>query len=546
MGGAFGRSSSACSAPEISRQISGRRAKHGSLTGNEIKRGLDMGKRASSFLQGLSVGAALGRQFAGAWQEGQLRDDLANASQTHQVTEQVSGDDARANIEANFVPQEGGPQTAAEFIQQTPGVADTVANQKAAHLVAGKAYDSPSAAATAARGLNMRAMSDTYARHGHPDAAARLDERADRMMDAEQRRSESEELKRALSGSRTAASEPLRASIATGSAITGASHVPEIQSPGSAAPSATAGPAAKPDPKFEYSFDSYLKNVAPGALQTLVKQGRLDEAKKFADFVESEEGKAYAVAWINGVRRNAVGDSLGALRAFERLYNSQGFNDGLTVKMTPLDGGKRYRIDQIDADGNVLGGQEGTTDDLAHAAANALSPMSAVKFYAERERASQKETAMQAREDAREDRRDARLAARLSSQQERGTGSGRLSLAQERSNAEIDAAREAVAGLSPEEIRKRTAKTTDTGRENPHYDPAIARSANLASRRKVGDDPLFDQRSQGQQPASPAYDRADVTKRFRGDRSMDGYTLGRDTPDGVEVLQKGKVVGHYR
>lgn len=473
-----------------------------------------MGKRATSFLQGLSVGAALGRQFAGAWQEGQLRDDLANASQSNQVTEQVSGNDARANIEANFVPQEGGPQTAAEFIQQTPGVADVVSKQEAGFTTGGKAYDTPNAAATAARGLNMRAMSDTYARHGHPDAAARLDERADRMMDAEQRRTESEELKRALSGS----------------------------------PSATVGDAAKPEPKFEYSYDEYIKRVAPGALQTMVKQGRLDEARKFSEFVESEEGKTYATKWIAGVRRNAVGDSLGALKEFEKLYNSQGFNDGLTVKMTPLDGGKRYRIDQIDAAGNVLGGQEGSTDELAHGAANALSPASAVKFYVERDKAATKEAGIVARDEAREDRRDSRLAARLTAQQERGSGAGGLTLPQQRSNAEIDAAREAVAGLSPDEIRKRTAKQTDTGRENPSYDPALARAANLAGRRKVGDDPHFDQRSQGraQQPAPPAYDRADVTKRFRQDQGMESYTLGRDTPKGVEVLQKGKVVGHYR
>lgn len=136
---------------------------------------------------------------------------------------------------------------------------------------------------------------------------------------------------------------------------------------------------------------------------------------------------------------------------------------------------------------------------------------------------------------------DARAQQRL----EAGDRPKGLTPTQERSNAEIDAAREAVAGLSPEEIKKLTTKAMDSGRDNPHYDNRIAQATRLAGRRKVGDDPWFDKR-EGQQPAAPTIDRADVAKRFRSDRAMDSYTLGRDTPDGVEVLQKGKVVGHYR
>jgi hypothetical protein len=98
--------------------------------------------------------------------------------------------------------------------------------------------------------------------------------------------------------------------------------------------------------------------------------------------------------------------------------------------------------------------------------------------------------------------------------------------------------------MDPAEIRRLTAKTTNTGRENPDYRPELERAASLAGRRKVGADDLFDQR-QGAQPASaPAV--SDVAKRFHSDRGMDGYTLGKETPSGVEVLQKGRVVGHYR
>lgn len=119
-----------------------------------------------------------------------------------------------------------------------------------------------------------------------------------------------------------------------------------------------------------------------------------------------------------------------------------------------------------------------------------------------------------------------------------------LSLSQQRSNAEIDAARETVAGLTPEEIRLRTAKTTDTGRENPNYDPTLARSATLAGRRKIGTDQTFDNRTQqaAPPPAAPT-----VTSRFQADPAMKAYKLGAQTPNGFEVKDSaGKVVGYYR
>ena len=100
------------------------------------------------------------------------------------------------------------------------------------------------------------------------------------------------------------------------------------------------------------------------------------------------------------------------------------------------------------------------------------------------------------------------------------------------------------------EIRKRTAKTTDTGRENPDYDPTLAKAASLAGRRKIGGDDVFDQQrgqKEAQQPQpSQVRNREAIAKEFRSDRKMDSYRLGRDTQQGVEVLDKqGRVVGHY-
>ena len=134
-----------------------------------------MGNGTRGFAAGFAIGANLGRNMAKDWKEAQLQDELGQAAKTNQVSEQVSGDAARANIEANFVPQEGGPQTAAEFIAQTPGVADVVSGQKAGYAVGSKTYDTADAAGVAARGLNLKEMSKVYAQNGRPEDAARLE-----------------------------------------------------------------------------------------------------------------------------------------------------------------------------------------------------------------------------------------------------------------------------------------------------------------------------------------------------------------------------------
>lgn len=118
-----------------------------------------------------------------------------------------------------------------------------------------------------------------------------------------------------------------------------------------------------------------------------------------------------------------------------------------------------------------------------------------------------------------------------------------LTLPQTRSNFEIDAARERVAGMDPAEIKRRTANYTATGRENPDFDPTLAKAVSLANRRKYGADDHFDQREQAQQPAGTD---GDVVTRFRGDKAMQGYKLGKQTDRGHEVLDgAGKVIGHW-
>lgn len=120
----------------------------------------------------------------------------------------------------------------------------------------------------------------------------------------------------------------------------------------------------------------------------------------------------------------------------------------------------------------------------------------------------------------------------------------RLTLAQMRTNREIHAARQKIAGLSPEEIQRKTAKQTNTGRENPDFDPALERAVSLAGRRKIGVDDEFDQRQAQAPTAQPA---GDVVTRFTADPAMKNHRLGQQTDLGTEVFDaSGKLIGHYR
>ncbi|MBU1363792.1 MAG: hypothetical protein KKE51_08220 [Gammaproteobacteria bacterium] len=135
---------------------------------------------------------------------------------------------------------------------------------------------------------------------------------------------------------------------------------------------------------------------------------------------------------------------------------------------------------------------------------------------------------------------------RIAEQRTQDAGT-RLTLPQRRSNFEITAARKAVAGLTPDEIKHKTANYTATGRENPDYDPTLAKAVSLAGRRMYGDDAEFDQRQQKEQAQQPDGNDGDVTTRFRADAGMKGHTMGKQTDHGTEVLDaSGKLIGHYK
>lgn len=138
-----------------------------------------------------------------------------------------------------------------------------------------------------------------------------------------------------------------------------------------------------------------------------------------------------------------------------------------------------------------------------------------------------------------------------------GTGAGsRLTLPQESSNQQVEISRQKIAGMSPEEIRRKTSKATDTGRENPDYDPTLAQHLRLANKRKYGADPWYDNQGQPQQQTPAQPQAGSLQSKFSNDPSMSGNRIGDrlvtyrnaagQTVQGYEVHDaSGRVIGHY-
>lgn len=527
---------------------------------------------AAAFISGLAGGMALGQKWKESSERSALRKDLADVSNVRE-TAVASGDEAqkagmdaynmalsaaatpeeRARVEQDFKPT----LSALESRKASPAaIAYSVGTGQNFRQQA-EPFDPNQLA-----GAKTQARADIYSRHGREDDAARV-------LTNEQRR-------RALADDaavRDAFNPHSNANMLANSPTDLADAIH-----GNAVPTSTSGPAsviAKTGiPGARNELDWYLKEQAPKITQALLRGGHVEQAKQFTNFLESREGYAYAKSYTAGLRRWAVGDNEGAIRHFEKLYNDDMYPDGRKVKLTPLEG-DQLRIDQVDAEGKVLNSKTGSLADLTKQAALMLNPMQAVQFIAQQnakregeaatlDRQMQLEQMRQQGREVAEDRRDARLVKQIEAANARHAQGGGLTAAQQRSNFEIDAAREMVAGLSDDDIRQRTAPTTATGRENPLFDPALARAAKLASRRKIGDDPDFDARTGRQSeppvaspqpaPAKPA-GGDDIAKRFRANRQFDSYKLGKPATvttkdgrqvNGVEVLDKnGKVVGYF-
>lgn len=424
----------------------------------------------------------------------------------------------------------------------------------------GKTYEQP-LTPEQERSARLRAQADVIGKTD-PASAARLRAAGIEIDAAERKVADEAELRQAL----RPRNDALRSSAGSGADLGGASAVPlhtdtagqKAVAADNLSPASQARQGVRKVQGFRDPLEHYINDTMPKIVTTLIKQGQLDHAQRYLDFLQSQQGHLYAKIYTSGLRKFAVGDNEGALADFQDLYNRDDlYPDGRNVKLIAMDGGQ-MRIDQFDAEGKLLGSRTGKIADLTQQAALALNPLQAVQFMAKEQakrdseaalldRQTQLETLRQQGRETAEDRRDARLVQTLESRERAAANRSRggLTAAQERSNAEIDAARERITGMSPEEIRKRTAKQTDTGRENEFYDPSLARAASLASRRKIGQDDVFDSRENT--PKSQAFDMDDLRKRFRSDGAMNNYSLGEYVPGkGAKVMQKGRQIGWYQ
>lgn len=133
----------------------------------------------------------------------------------------------------------------------------------------------------------------------------------------------------------------------------------------------------------------------------------------------------------------------------------------------------------------------------------------------------------------------------------RGGNSDGLTTPQQRANEEIDAARQALSGMSRDEVLRKTQPATATGRNNPDYDPQLAGQWRLANRKKYGPDEQFDKYTAEKSGSitaelQRAKQQTEITRRLSADPAMRGMRAGKMTPQGVEVLDaSGRLVGHY-
>lgn len=337
--------------------------------------------------------------------------------------------------------------------------------------------------------------------------------------------------------------------------------------------------------------------------QNAVAQQGIGLTKVRQQQADDDAVRQHLSGWKAGRDKIAAGDYGPLLDGIESQYNKQAgpFADGATV--VPQSTPQGLVLNHLDKDGNPLGATRPLTPDMAVKLYDEgmkmqfkfLSPAmydkaeraAADQAKADADRTSREKIAAghdearaygaDVRADATTEAADIRAkAARdaAATRAARPAGPKGLTLAQERANAEIEAARTALDGMDEAEIKRRTARATNTGRENPDFDPNLARQMTLAGRRMVGKDDRFDSQ-RGGRPAPDTFAGktvADMTdeqlqrfsglagadgkakivaeqarRRFAGDPVMQGHNLGEMTPKGYKVFDsQGRHVGYYR
>lgn len=124
-------------------------------------------------------GYRMGAQAVADFRDDQMRGEMGAAAKANAVTESASGDAALKNFQENYVPQEGGPATAAEYLQQNPDILKSMSpDRKASFSVGGESFDNSAAAQARMGVLNTQAMAGVLDKSGRPEEAMRLRQQA--------------------------------------------------------------------------------------------------------------------------------------------------------------------------------------------------------------------------------------------------------------------------------------------------------------------------------------------------------------------------------
>ena len=79
-------------------------------------------------------------------------------------------------------------------------------------------------------------------------------------------------------------------------------------------------------------MESYIATGAPNVTRELIRQGRLDDAKKFDAWVKDSRAADGMAAWGRGIFAALQGDADSAAESFMDAYNASGyFDDGMDV-----------------------------------------------------------------------------------------------------------------------------------------------------------------------------------------------------------------------
>jgi hypothetical protein len=112
----------------------------------------------------------MGERLRKQWEDAQAAQAYKDATQVTDAT--ASGDEALNNFRSNYVPQEGGPATADEYMQQNPASFEGLSTRKGSYRMGGQEQET-AFTPQQKRVVGLQAMADHYSARGNDEQALR-------------------------------------------------------------------------------------------------------------------------------------------------------------------------------------------------------------------------------------------------------------------------------------------------------------------------------------------------------------------------------------